>query len=311
MRPPRMPTSHATVSLAVATRPPRMIVSSLLMRETRTSRRLGCHTGACPRYPAISGGGVRGTLDPGDEHRDDTSQFVRLRHAASCPDRWSRPRGRRAAARGSAPRARRWRSGSAPRRGTAGRLVATPWRRNRRRCGRRSRSVPMRRGAPPSRGASVRPSALVIVSFSTPVGAAAELLEHDPDARGRLARYRVQHVRGEPPVRLRFAGALHGLDEPQARDVADLLQRGGALGLEAVGEPPLELAQDRIARVAAHADDEGHAEARRDSPHSAARSGRTRPRSGGRGRGCPAPGATRPSWRRRGRPCRRAPDGRG
>jgi hypothetical protein len=43
--------------------------------------------------------------------------------------------------------------------------------------------------------------------------------------------------------------------------VPDLLERRRSLRLEAVGQPALEIVQDRVARVPAHADDEGKAEA--------------------------------------------------
>ena len=43
--------------------------------------------------------------------------------------------------------------------------------------------------------------------------------------------------------------------------MADLLERRGPLCLGAVAQPALEIVQDRIARVPAHADDEGETEA--------------------------------------------------
>ena len=64
----------------------------------------------------------------------------------------------------------------------------------------------------------------------------------------------------EPAGGDRLAGAVHLGDQAQPRDQADLVQRGIAFGLRVVLKPALELAQDRIPGVPAHADDEGKAE---------------------------------------------------
>ena len=76
-----------------------------------------------------------------------------------------------------------------------------------------------------------------------PFGARTQLLEHDLDAGGRPAGDGVEHVGGEPPVGLGLAGALHGVDQPQPRDVADLLQSSGALGLGALASRRWKLAR--------------------------------------------------------------------
>ena len=58
----------------------------------------------------------------------------------------------------------------------------------------------------------------------------------------------------------RHAWSVDQRNETKPRDQADLVQCRFALGLRVVGEPPLELAKDRIPGVAANADDEGKAE---------------------------------------------------
>ena len=64
----------------------------------------------------------------------------------------------------------------------------------------------------------------------------------------------------EPAGGRRLAGAIHLGDQAQPRDQADLLERALPFGRDVVAEPTLELPQDRIAGVPAHADDEGKAE---------------------------------------------------
>ena len=54
----------------------------------------------------------------------------------------------------------------------------------------------------------------------------------------------------------RGAGTVHTIHEPQPRDVADLVERGGKLGLAIVAEPPLERVKHGIAGLPANADDE-------------------------------------------------------
>ena len=118
----------------------------------------------------------------------------------------------------------------------------------------------MRSGSPAISGASVRPSALVTVSLSSaralsPISCSAI---RTPGA-GRPGDG-VEHVGREPAGGDRHAGPVDQRDETQPRDQADLVQRRVAFGVGVVGEPPLELAQDRIPGVAADADDEGKAE---------------------------------------------------
>ncbi len=72
----------------------------------------------------------------------------------------------------------------------------------------------------------------------------------------------VEHVGAEPSVDPGHALARHLGRHAQPRDEEDLLQRRGELGRRVVAQPALELVQDRIARVPAHADDEGKAELR-------------------------------------------------
>ena len=119
----------------------------------------------------------------------------------------------------------------------------------------------MRSGSPAISGASVRPSALVTVSLSSaralaPISCSAIL-----HAGGGAAAHGVEHVGREPPGGDRHARPVDHGDQAQPGDQADLVRAPRrARPRRSLREPALELAQDRIPGVAAHADDEGKAE---------------------------------------------------
>ena len=170
----------------------------------------------------------------------------------------------------------------------------------------------MRSGAPPSSGLVGAAVGVGDGLLQHALGARPALREDHADAGGRRAGDRVQHVRGEAAVRLRLAGPVHRLDEPQPRDVADLRgapRRAPCRGV--LAEPALEVVEDGVARVPAHADDERKAEA--------LAIGRVQPLEARELRlaqpveteAALLPARLPPSWRRRARPCCRAPGGRG
>ena len=103
----------------------------------------------------------------------------------------------------------------------------------------------------------VRYSRLNIMGFFT-----GELVELDRDADGRTAGMGIEHMGAEPAVDVGHALARDLGCDPEPRDEEDFLHRRGILGRRIVPQPALELRQDRIPRVPAHADDEGNAELR-------------------------------------------------
>ena len=70
----------------------------------------------------------------------------------------------------------------------------------------------------------------------------------------------IEHVGRQVAVHFETVGRRHPLIEPQRGDPKNLGERGFLFGRGVVAQPPLELAQDRFLAVAAHADNEGHAE---------------------------------------------------
>ena len=118
----------------------------------------------------------------------------------------------------------------------------------------------MRSGAPASSGSSVRPSALVVASFSSPSALAPSSRSTTRTPAAGLPDDRIEHMGRQPAVGLRLARPVDRIDQPQPRDVADLGQRRRPLRVRAVAQPALELVEDGVARVPAHADDEGKSE---------------------------------------------------
>ena len=118
----------------------------------------------------------------------------------------------------------------------------------------------MRSGSPAISGASVRPSALVTVSFSSaralaPISCRAILT---PGA-GRPATVSSTWVESRPVVTGTPGPSTSATRRSRViRPISS--QRRVAFGLGVMVEPALELAQDRIPGVAADADDEGKAE---------------------------------------------------
>ena len=72
----------------------------------------------------------------------------------------------------------------------------------------------------------------------------------------------IEHMGGEAPVHRQLVVSRHELVQSQRRNPADFRDRRLHLGLGIVGQPPLEIPQNRILGVAADADDIGKAELR-------------------------------------------------